>query len=369
MRPSVITTTAIIGRDIPEERRHAIVGALVLGLIILGAAVGAWYFLYYRPYMKQLEKLRQQKLAELNKYFTGPLATSPVRAKLQQQILSAETIEQLQAIDVVGAATVEWQKYQISQIKRNQKNGRVELVTPQGPQLMSVKDAIAKVKSMSVDDLMRLVVKRPETVLIAVWADPNKTGAIRVGDRVTLSTVNWVIKTALRKRGEAKVPSELLRGPNQISGGVVRYIFLVRGGQLNLNTKINLQSAAKAAELYRSGSVDIAARKIVIPASLVGAAAGGPGAGGPGAGRTLTERAREPMVGIVDLTDFVKAMALARARKGGGFIKQLMSLEQREGIRGWDKLIVVVEIPKDAVTPKILIAAAIRGGFWIMPER
>ncbi|MEO2241087.1 MAG: DUF515 domain-containing protein [Euryarchaeota archaeon] len=364
MRAAVVASTAL---EIPEERRHAIVGALVLGLVILGSAVGAWYFLYYRPYMEQLQKLRQQKLAELNKYFTGPLATSPVRTKLQQQILSAETIEQLQAIDVVGAATVEWQKYQISQIKRNQKNGRVELITPQGPQLMSVKDAIAKVKSMSVDDLMRLVVKRPETVLIAVWADPNKTGAIRVGDRVTLSTVDWVIKAALHKRGEAKVPSELLKGPNQISGGIVRYILLVRGGLVGFNTKINLESAAKAAELYRSGSVDIAARKMVVPAAALGLVGRG-GAGGGAGGGTL-QRAQEPLVGIIDLSDFIKAMALAKARKGGGYVKQLMSLERREGIRAWDKLIVVVEIPKDAVTPKILIAAAIRGGFWIMPER
>lgn len=365
MRAAVVASTAAL--EIPEERRHAIVGALVLGLVILGSAVGAWYFLYYRPYMEQLQKLRQQKLAELNRYFTGPLATSPMRAKLQQQILSAETIEQLQAIDVVGAATVEWQKYQISQIKRNQKNGRVELITPQGPQLMSVKDAIAKVKSMSADDLMKLVVKRPETVLIAVWADPNKTGAIRVGDRVTLSTVDWVIKAALHKRGETKVPRDLLKGPNQISGGIVRYILLVRGGLAGFNTKINLESAAKAAELYRSGSVDIAARKMVVPAAALGLVGRGGAGGAAGGGGTL-QRAQEPLVGIVDLSDFIKAMALAKAKRGG-YVKQLMSLEQREGIRAWDKLIVVVEIPKDAVTPKILIAAAVRGGFWIMPER
>ncbi|WP_457620490.1 DUF515 domain-containing protein [Methanopyrus sp.] len=360
-RPPVKPTNFI---EIPEEKRHAVVGAIVIGLIFLAAGGGAYYFFVYKPYVEKLEKLRAQKLKELNKYFTGPLAASPVRAKLQQQILSAETPEQLQAIDVVGAATVEWRRYLAKQIKMNQKNGRVELVTPEGPQLLTVKDALNKIRMMGIDQLMKTQVKRPETVLIAVWADPNKTGPIKIGDKVTLVVSPQVLKKIKKIKGGTK-------GPNQISGAIVRYILLIEGG-LPGNLKIDLVSASALEALYRTGSADIALRKVLFPATLVGRGAGGGGAGGSQASYTLQKypgsgaRVTAP-VALVDLRDLVRAMAVEKAKKGG-FIRQLMNIETRQGIRSWENLLVIVEIPKDALQPKVLIASSIKGGMLILPE-
>ncbi|WP_456481829.1 DUF515 domain-containing protein [Methanopyrus sp.] len=351
--------------EIPEDKRHALVGAIVIGLIFLAAGGGAYYFFVYRPYVEKLEKLRAEKLKELNKYFTGPLATSPVRAKLQQQILSAETPEQLQAIDVIGAATMEWRRYLAAQIKANQKNNKVELITPQGPQLLTVKEALSKIKTMSVDQLMKIQVKRPETVLLAIWADPSKTGPIRVGERVTLSIAPQALKKIKKFKGGTK-------GPNQISGAIVRYILLIEGG-LPDNFKVDLVSASALETLYRTGSADIALRKVLFPAMLTGRGAGGAGAGGrseatytlnkyPGTGARVTAP-----VALVDLRDLVRAMAVEKARHGG-FIRQLMSIETQQGIRSWENLLVIVEIPKDAIQPKVLIASSIKGGMWILPE-
>ncbi|WP_457614705.1 DUF515 domain-containing protein [Methanopyrus sp.] len=355
-RPPVRPTNFI---EIPEEKRHAVVGAIVIGLIFLAAGGGAYYFFVYKPYVEQLEKLRAQKLKELNKYFTGPLATSPVRAKLQQQILSAETPEQLQAIDVVGAATVEWRRYLAKQIKMNQKNNKVELVTPEGPQLLTVKDALNKIRMMNIDQLMKTQVKRPETVLLAIWADPNKTGPIKIGDKVTL-----VVSPQIKKIRKIK-------GPNQISGAIVRYILLIEGG-LPGNLKIDLVSASALETLYRTGSADIALRKVLFPATLAGRGAGGGGAGGYQASYTLPNypghetRINAP-VALVDLRDLVRAMAVEKAKKGG-FIRQLMDIETKQGIRSWDNLLVIVEVPKDALQPKVLIASSIKGGILILPE-
>ncbi|HII70699.1 DUF515 domain-containing protein [Methanopyrus kandleri] len=366
-RPPVRPTNFV---EIPEERRHAVIGAIVIGLIFLAAGGGAYYFFVYKPYVEQLEKLRAQKLKELNTYFTGPLAASPTRTKLQQQILSAETPEQLQAIDVVGAATVEWRRYLAKQIKMNQKKGRVELVTPEGPQLLTVRDALNKIRMMGVDELMKVQVKRPETVLIAIWADPNKTGPIKVGDRVTLSITNWALKKIAKVKNK-----EAYKGPNQISGAIVRYIMLIKGG-LPDNFKIDLVSASALETMYRTGSSDLALRKVVFPAGLVTgrsyAVGGGTGVtytlkNYPGLNTRVTSPHLSP-VALVDLRDLVKAMAVERARRGGGFIRQLMSIEAREGIRSWENLLVIVEIPKDAVQPKVLIASSVKGGIWILPE-
>jgi hypothetical protein len=264
----------------------------------------------------------------------------------------------------VGAATVEWRRYLAKQIKINQKKGRVELVTSEGPQLLTVRDALNKIKTMSVDQLMKIQVKRPETVLIAVWADPKRTGPIKVGDKVTLSVTPQALKKIKKFKGGTK-------GPNQISGAIVRYILLVEGG-LPDNLKIDLVSASALETLYRTGSSDVALRKVLFPAMLAGRGAGGGGAGGSGATYTLQKypgtgaRVTAP-VALVDLRDLVRAMAVEKARHGG-FIRQLMSIETRQGIRSWENLLVVVEVPKDAVQPKVLIASSIKGGIWILPE-
>jgi len=369
--------------EIPREKLHGIAGAAFIAVLIIAAAVGGYYFLVYKPYMEHLEKLKAEKLAEVNKYFTGPLANDPVKFKLIQMIMSAQTPEQVQSIDVKGIATIEWKKYWIGQIKFNQKRGIVELITPQGPQLLSVKDAINKVKSMNLKELMKITVKKPETVLVAIKVRADKAPMpLFRGEKVTLVIYGVKKIYATPKPGAGatsashKVVGIKYKWIKVVKGCVIRYIFLTNvNNWLNLTTTVKMMSASALVNIYKSGSVNAGASWVLLVNSALGGARGaGGGAAGqlPGTtqitGTTDTGAKYREVAYVTDLRDFIKLLALEQAKKKGGFIKALNQLEASEGIRGWKFVVLVIEIPSDLLKDKKIVKSLIYGWVLVTPE-
>lgn len=102
---------------IPEADKRTLIGAAVIACIIIFIAVLGYWFLYYQPYQEALESAKAQKIAEVNAYYKGPLATDPRKQALLAQIESATTPEEVLAIDVLGPATQSWRTYQLQQIQ------------------------------------------------------------------------------------------------------------------------------------------------------------------------------------------------------------------------------------------------------------
>ncbi len=370
--------------EIPREKLHGIAGAAFIAVVIIAAAVGGYYFLVYKPYMEHLEKLKAEKLAEVNKYFTGPLANDPVKFKLIQMIMSAQTPEQVESIDVKGMATVEWKKYWIGQIKFNQKNGVVEVITPQGPQLLNVKDAINKVKSMDLKELMKITVKRPETVLVAIKVRADKAPMpLFRGEKVTL--VIYGVKKIYQQQPSggaaassgSKVIGISYKWVKVVKGCVIRYMFLTNiNNWVNLTTSVRTISASALVNIYKSGSVNFGASYVLLisqalmqsaASARASAVAGVPGTTGL-KGKTDTGAGYTQVAYIADLRDFIKLLALEQAKKEGGFIKALNQLEAKEGIRGWKFIVLVIEIPSDLLKDKKVVKSLIYGWVLVTPE-
>lgn len=82
-----------------ERKRRIMIGAAIV-IIILLAISAAIYTYYQNRALRELEQAKQQKIAEVNKYFMGELANDTAKFELIKQIQAAKSIEELNKIDV-----------------------------------------------------------------------------------------------------------------------------------------------------------------------------------------------------------------------------------------------------------------------------
>ncbi len=114
---------------IPEEDQRTLVGAIVFGIIIIIIVASGYYFLVYQPYQQTLQAAKDQKIAEVDAYFKGPLATDPQKQAILAEIDSGQTPEEVLAVDVLGPATKSWRRYQTQEINtKKDKFNRVMVV-------------------------------------------------------------------------------------------------------------------------------------------------------------------------------------------------------------------------------------------------
>ena len=82
-----------------ERKKRIMIGAKVVIMIILAISYGVYTY-YQNRAIRELEQAKQQKIAEVNKYFTGELANDTAKFELIKQIQAAKDIEELNKIDV-----------------------------------------------------------------------------------------------------------------------------------------------------------------------------------------------------------------------------------------------------------------------------
>lgn len=185
------------GKRIPDgDDQRTLVGAAVFAIILIVLVGAGYYFLVYSPYQESLGSAKQTKINEVNAYFTGPLATDPRGTDLRLQIDSAQTPEQVNAIDVLGPATQAWRQYQTQQIE-SQKDpyGRVMIVYSAGNQkniILKVADAQKLVNEADASVLSKMTIKTPDTVAIPLIVSRLQAagGLINVGNSVDVYLLN-----------------------------------------------------------------------------------------------------------------------------------------------------------------------------------
>ncbi|WP_457753330.1 DUF515 domain-containing protein [Thermococcus sp.] len=82
-----------------ERKRRIIIGAAIVIIILLAISFAAYTY-YQNRTLRELEKAKQQKIAEVNRYFTGELANDTAKFELIKQIQASKSIEELNKIDV-----------------------------------------------------------------------------------------------------------------------------------------------------------------------------------------------------------------------------------------------------------------------------
>lgn len=181
---------------IPEEDQRTLVGALVFGIIIIIIVAGGYYFLVYQPYQETLQGAKAQKLAEVDAYYKGPLATDPQKQAILAEIESGKTPEEVLAVDVLGPATKSWRKYQNQEINmKKDKFGRVMLLyntTTIGNQtetkrvIMKASDTQKVVNQADAKVLANMVIQTPDTVAVPIMISRLQAagGLIGVGSMV-----------------------------------------------------------------------------------------------------------------------------------------------------------------------------------------
>lgn len=227
------------GKRIPDDDQRIFVGAAVFAIILIVLVGAGYYFLVYAPYQDALGNAKQSKISEVNAYFTGPLATDPRGIDLRLQIDSAETPEQVLAVDVLGPATQAWREYQTQQIEsKKDPYGRVMIVYSAGNQkniILKVADAQTLVNQADASVLSNMLIKTPDTIAIPMIISRLQAagGLINVGNAVDVYLLN----------GTASNQTVSNNTPN-ISGATVLAILRARDSGVVTANKSHAQDVA-----------------------------------------------------------------------------------------------------------------------------
>ncbi len=238
------------GRKIPDDDQKTLVGAAVFGIILIVLVGAGYYFLVYAPYQDTLSNAKQTKLAAVNTYFTGPLATDARGINLRAQIGSATTPDQVDAIDVLGPATEAWREYQNQQIN-SQKDpyGRVMIAYndsagAQKNSIVKASDAKTIVTQADATVLSQMDITTPDTVAIPIIISRLQAagGLINVGNSVDVYLMNGTSGSSTSNSTTTSTMSS--NGTPQISGATVLAILRAKNsGTINAN-KSHAQTVA-----------------------------------------------------------------------------------------------------------------------------
>lgn len=228
------------GKRIPDDDQRTLVGAAVFGIILIVLVGAGYYFLVYAPYQDTLSNAKQTKLAAVNTYFTGPLATDARGINLRAQIESATTPDQVDAVDVLGPATEAWREYQNQQIN-TQKDPYNRVMISYNDSTGTTKNSIVKVtdaktivKQADATVLSQMQITTPDTVAIPIIISRLQAagGLINVGNSVDVYLMNGTSSSSSNSSNASTVSN----GTPQISGATVLAILRAKNsGAINAN--------------------------------------------------------------------------------------------------------------------------------------
>ena len=249
------------GKRIPDDDQRTLVGAAVFGIILIVLVGAGYYFLVYAPYQDTLSNAKQTKLAAVNTYFTGPMATDARGINLRAQIESATTPDQVDAVDVLGPATEAWREYQNQQIN-TQKDPYNRVMISYNDSTGTTKNSIVKVidakvivKQADAAVLSQMQITTPDTVAIPIIISRLQAagGLINVGNSVDVYLMNGTSSPSTSNSSNAST-STVSNGTPQISGATVLAILRAKNsGAINAN-KSHAQDVAMSNLVQGQGS-------------------------------------------------------------------------------------------------------------------
>lgn len=237
------------GRKIPDDDdKRTLVGAVVVGIILIVIGIAAFYFISYAPYQDSLNNAKMQKINETNSYFLGPLATDPKKLTLLAEIESGVTPEQVLAVDVMGPATSSWRTYQNQQItNKTDPYGRVMITyndsaNNQKNNLVNVTDAQSMVNEADANVLSKMDIETPDTVAVPIMISRLQAagGLINVGNKVDV-----YLRTNASAQGSNQSNQTSSTSPNISGATVLAILRATDSGAIDANLSV-AKSAALA---------------------------------------------------------------------------------------------------------------------------
>ncbi|WP_206204302.1 DUF515 domain-containing protein [Thermococcus sp. LS1] len=145
-----------------ERRKRILTGAAILIIIILVISVGAYVYLQNRA-AEQLSQAKAKKLAEVNQYFQGEIMNSTIGQQAKQELIneinSAQSVDEVNAIDVKAAYAKAWQEYQAYLAEQKRLEYEKQLNQAKQEKIKSIEMEFQPLLSMPLpDDIKKKVI-------------------------------------------------------------------------------------------------------------------------------------------------------------------------------------------------------------------
>nr|WP_193385899.1 DUF515 domain-containing protein [Thermococcus barophilus] len=143
-----------------ERKRRIIIGAAIVIIILLAISFAAYTY-YQNRTLRELEKAKQQKIAEVNRYFTGELANDTAKFELIKQIQAAKSIEELNKIDVKKVYEERLAELQRRKEEEAKKKALEELNKAKAQQISAIEQAFEPLLAQPLpEDLKNKAIKK-----------------------------------------------------------------------------------------------------------------------------------------------------------------------------------------------------------------
>ncbi len=169
--------------------RELLTGTAIVAIIVILVVSIGYYYAIYSPSMQELEKEKTDKINEVNTIFKDNLSNSSTKQALLAGIDSANSVEELQRIDVESSAYPVLKNELLNQISNcSDKYHRVEVVTNGSPTIMSTSNATNYINSISTSQMVDTSINIVDTVILPVSIDREQaaSGLITQGDTVDI---------------------------------------------------------------------------------------------------------------------------------------------------------------------------------------
>ncbi len=179
--------------DISENEKKKKIGVIITTLILLTLIISSYYFLIYEPAQEELTLAKTTKLNELHDLYSGALVASPNSITLENKIVEAKNVEEVEMINIITPATKDWKSYHIKSISINQDkfNRTMAIYSNESKNIiMPITKATEIVNENDAEVLSKIKFEEPNTVSVPILVSRLQAGAglINVGSVVDIYT-------------------------------------------------------------------------------------------------------------------------------------------------------------------------------------
>ena len=179
--------------NISDNEKKRKIGVIITTMILLTLIISAYYFLIFEPAQEELSLAKTTKLNELHDLYSGALTTSSNALLLENQINDASSPEEIDAINIVLAATKDWKEFHKKSIMQNhdQYNRTMAVYSNETKNtIMSQSEAMQILNENDATVLSKIKFEQPNTVSVPILVSRLQAGAglVSVGSVVDIYT-------------------------------------------------------------------------------------------------------------------------------------------------------------------------------------
>ncbi|MGI6564217.1 DUF515 domain-containing protein [Methanosphaera sp.] len=181
-----------------QQNKELIIGGVVLFLIVIIIFSIGYYFLILSPNMEEIQNEKNIKINEVNSLFKDNMTDSSSKQAIISRINSANSVEEVDSIDVDSMAYPILKNELLDQINQyKDKYDRVQVNVNDTADIMSVKNASEYINLSTAHELADTHIERVDSVIIPLSINRKQaaSGLLNVGDVIDIYKNNQNMST------------------------------------------------------------------------------------------------------------------------------------------------------------------------------